>query len=118
MKPSINVDASVSFKNSLWSLKKGLSTLKKTIENKYPEYSVRIDTLSSNGTSETHSMAWLTIEGSDEPTNELFSRYTLDMDVTAGGWYVGDNPSGSSMKEIKEAVLADIELHEQDRFDV
>ena len=113
---SLNLSRDISYKNGIGSLERGLNNIKKAIEREYPEYEVSIDSFRSHGHPELTSWVEIEIEGSEEPSNELFDSYWSAVKVFPYDYWVSMNKT-AGIAEIREAILEDIRKHEQERFE-
>ena len=93
-----------------------MNNIKKAIEREYPEYEVSIDSFRSHGHPELTSWVEIEIEGSEEPTNEWFSSFWSSIKVFPYGYWVSMNKT-AGIKEIREAIMAEIAEHEAGRYE-
>ena len=110
----LNLCKAIEYEGGIGSLERGLNNIKKAILKEFPEYEIEIDAFRAGNHPECYSYVNIEINGTDEPTNELFDGYWNDIDVYPNGKFVSGQSAG--IKQIREAILEDIRKHEQERF--
>jgi len=111
---SLNLCKAIEYEGGIGSLERGLNNIKKAILKEFPEYEIEIDAFRATSP-DCYSYVSIEINGTDEPTNELFDGYWNDIDVYPNGKWISGQSAG--MKTIKEAILEEIRKHEEERFD-
>jgi len=110
----LNLCKAIEYEGGIGSLERGLNNIKKAILKEFPEYEIEIDAYRANSPM-CYSHVNIEINGTDEPTDELFDGYWNSIDVYPNGKFVSGQSAG--IKNIKETILADIRKHEEERFD-